>query len=340
MPLLITSLIGCGLRPKVVQGTSGEHHQGDDESPISESQDTSTSHDDHLLGTPETLDIMTWNIEEFPKRGEATIDAVIEVMESLQIDLVALQEISDIEAFERMVDQMPGWEGYVQSEWYAGLAYLYRTDSITVRANYEIYTTEEYWTAFPRSPQVMEFRFRSQEFVVINNHFKCCGDGLLEERDSWDEETRRMDATNLLKDYIDTHFSTDRVIVMGDLNDSLTDTPSNNVFDSLLNDSDNYRFADMEIAEGESTGWSFPSYPSHLDHILITDELFGTLDHEDAQVSAVNVEQMLFDGWREYEQTVSDHRPVAFRIPLMDECDPEPSKAAPASTFCEAGDSL
>ncbi len=41
MPMLITSLIGCGLRPKVVQGTSDEHHQSDDESPISESQDTS-----------------------------------------------------------------------------------------------------------------------------------------------------------------------------------------------------------------------------------------------------------------------------------------------------------
>ena len=81
-------------------------------------------------------------------------------------------------SFEQMVDQIPGWEGYVESEWYAGLAYLYRTDVIETGRNYEIYTTEEYWAAFPRSPQVMEFRFRAQDFVVINNHFKCCGDGL------------------------------------------------------------------------------------------------------------------------------------------------------------------
>jgi hypothetical protein len=34
------------------------------------------------------------------------------------------------DAFEQMADQIPGWEGYVQSKWYGGLAYLYRTDVI------------------------------------------------------------------------------------------------------------------------------------------------------------------------------------------------------------------
>jgi exonuclease III len=213
-----------------------------------------------------------------------------------------------------MVDQIPGWEGYVESEWYAGLAYLYRTDVIETGRNYEIYTTEEYWAAFPRSPQVMEFRFRAQDFVVINNHFKCCGDGRLDPDYSWDEETRRMDAIHLLKEYIDTHFAQSRVIVLGDLNDSLTDMAPNNVFASLLNDPDNYRFADMAIAEGDASEWSFPSYPSHLDHILITNELFEGFEHKDSRVSPLPVDEVFFDGWWDYEHNVSDHRPVALTL--------------------------
>ena len=278
----------------------------------------STEPKDMAFGTPDTLDVVTWNIEEFPKRGQTTVDGVLEILQGLDADLFALQEISDVDAFARMVDEMPGWEGYVDSAWYGGLAYLYRTSTIEVGRNYEIYTTEEFWAAFPRSPQVMEFRFGNQDFVVINNHFKCCGNGKLDQGDPWDEETRRMDATNLLKAYIDTHFSQSRVVVLGDLNDSLTDSAPNNVFTSMLNDPENYLFADMAIAEGETAAWSFPSYPSHLDHILISSALFDGFEHEDAAVLSLPVDEVFFDGWRAYERKVSDHRPVALRIPLVE----------------------
>jgi endonuclease/exonuclease/phosphatase family metal-dependent hydrolase len=283
-----------------------------------EESESSADQSDIGFGTDETLDVVTWNIEEFPKNGQVTVDAVVEILQGLDADIVALQEISDVAAFEQMVDQIPGWEGYVESEWYAGLAYLYRTDMLETGRNYEIYTTEEFWAAFPRSPQVMEFRFRGQDFVVINNHFKCCGDGRLDQDDPWDEETRRMNATNLLKEYIDTNFAQRRVIVVGDLNDSLTDMTQNNVFASLLNDPDNYQFADMGIAEGDNAGWSFPSYPSHLDHILISSELFDGFEHKDSNVLSLPVDEVFFNEWWEYERNVSDHRPVALKIAVPD----------------------
>jgi endonuclease/exonuclease/phosphatase family metal-dependent hydrolase len=127
-----------------------------------------------------------------------------------------------------------------------------------------------------------------------------------------------MDATNLLKEYIDTHFEESRVLVLGDLNDSLTDTPSNNVFSSLFNDPENYLFTDMGIAQGDAAQWSYPSYPSHLDHILISSELFDGFEHEDSDVLSLPVDEVFFDGWRDYERTVSDHRPVALRIALAE----------------------
>ena len=195
------------------------------------------------------MDIVTWNVEEFPKNGQSTVVAVAEILESMDVDLFALQEISGVPDFEQMVGQLPGWTSYMDSKWYGGLAYLYRTDAIEVVANYEIYTTEEFWTPFPRSPQVMEFRFAGDDFVVINNHLKCCGDGHLESGNSWDEEARREHAVSLLKDYVDLHFVDQKVLILGDLNDSLTDGREDNVFGSLLDDAEHYRFADMAIAQ-------------------------------------------------------------------------------------------
>lgn len=170
--------------------------------------------------------------------------------------------------------------------------------------------------AFPRSPQVMEFRFAGDDFVVINNHLKCCGDGHLESGNSWDEEARREHAVSLLKDYVDLHFVDQKVLILGDLNDSLTDGHEDNVFGSLLDDAEHYRFADMEIAQGSSDEWSFPSYPSHIDHILVTDELFESLESPSSLVSSILVDEWTFDGWRDYETTVSDHRPVAVKLNL------------------------
>ena len=280
--------------------------------------DTAEDQSGIQFGTDDTLDVVTWNIEEFPKNGQSTAATVLDILQGLDADIVALQEIADVESFKQMVDQVPGWRGYVDSEWYAGLAYIYRADTIAVQSHYEIYTTREFWRPFPRSPQVMEFRFKGRDFVMINNHFKCCGDGFIDRYEPWDEETRRMDATDLLKAYIDTHFAERSVIVLGDFNDSLTDTISHNVFASLLDDPDHYRFTDMGIAEGGSSGWSYPSYPSHLDHILISSGLFAGFEHLDSRVLSLPVDEVLFDGWREYEEAVSDHRPVGLRIAMAE----------------------
>ena len=120
----------------------------------------------------------------------------------------------------------------------------------------------------------------------------------------------------LLKDYVDLHFVDQKVLILGDLNDSLTDGNEDNVFGSLLDDSEHYRFADMAIANGSSNEWSFPSYPSHIDHIVVTDEIFEFLESPSSLVSSILVDELVFDGWRDYESTVSDHRPVAVKLAL------------------------
>tara|TARA_B100000609_G_C17053876_1_gene350455 strand:- start:126 stop:770 length:645 start_codon:yes stop_codon:yes gene_type:complete len=151
-----------------------------------------------------------------------------------------------------------------------------------------------------------------ENYLIINNHFKCCGDGIIDFDDTSDEENRRYKAINLIKEYIDNNFENKRVIVVGDLNDNIAEAPINNVFQEVLNDSINYSFADLEIAQGNSSEWSYPTWPSHLDHILITNELFQVLNI--SEVKTIKIDEYLDGGWNEYDQNISDHRPVAIKL--------------------------
>ena len=270
--------------------------------------------DELEFGTDSTFEILTWNIEWFPKNGQITVDYVTQIIQALEIDVLAIQEVSDTLLFNQMIDELTGYESYYQSGWFAGLAYIYKTDVIEINDIYEIYTTAPYWSPFPRSPMVMDMTYLGENILIINNHFKCCGDGYLDLDDPDDEETRRYLASNLLKEYIDTNFSNNNVIVLGDLNDILTDDTENNVFQMILNDTENYLFADMEIAAGNNSEWSYPWWPSHIDHILITNELFDEFENESSKVQTIKIDEFIDGGFDEYYENISDHRPVALKL--------------------------
>ncbi|MHC4261541.1 MAG: endonuclease/exonuclease/phosphatase family protein [Planctomycetota bacterium] len=288
---------------------------------------------DLSFGTEETFDMVTWNIEWFPKNGQLSINGVRDVIEALDADVLALQEIDDTDDLQDIVDSLPGYEAFYESSWFAGLAYVYDTSTVQVQSMYEIYTTSPYWSPFPRSPVVMELTFNGEEIVVINNHFKCCGDGFLDLTDPGDEEFRRMTASNLLKSYVDTNFADKRVIITGDLNDLLTDQPSNNVFQSFFDAPWDYSFADLAIAQGSSADWSFPNWPSHLDHVLITDELFEEFAATTGAIETIHVEDYLSGGWSQYDSTISDHLPVGIRLPVGDGTTSCTNQVASSETF-------
>jgi hypothetical protein len=132
--------------------------------------------------------------------------------------------------------------------------------------------------------------------------------------DPWDEETRRFDATNLLKEYIDLHLPDKNVIVLGDLNDVLTDVYENNVFQTILDDEINYLFADIEIANGSNSGWSYPSWPSHIDHIFITNELFDSFGNNSSMIQTIEIDNYMDGGFNAYDEIISDHLPVALML--------------------------
>ena len=266
--------------------------------------------DELYFGTDDALDIMTWNIEWFPKNDGITVDYVSQIIDGLDMDVLAIQEVDDIFLFTQMVDQLIQYDSYLESTWFAGLAYIYNSETVEINDIYEIYTSSPYWSPFPRSPMVMDMNFMGENYIIINNHFKCCGDNYLNDNDDGDEETRRYIASTLLKEYIDNNFSTKNVIVLGDLNDILTDNIANNVFQMIIEDSENYLFVDMAIAAGSSAEWSYPSWPSHLDHILITNELFDN----NSYVEVIRIDDFMDGGFSQFDQNISDHRPVGIKL--------------------------
>lgn len=264
------------------------------------------------FGTDYTLDIVTWNTEWFPTNGSATVNHVKNIVEALDAEIIAFQEIDNKNQFQNLINDLDDYNGYyISNDSYQGLAYLYHKNKIQVLDQYEIYTTN--WNEFPRSPLIMEFRFEDETYVIINNHLKCCGDGYLDPYDYDDEEGRRYRACKKLDTYIEDNFDNDRVILLGDLNDELTDREQDNVFKTFLDDEEHYLFADMSIAEGSSNSWSYPTWPSHLDHIMISNELFDIFNESASKCEIIKLDDY-FSSWNSYENNVSDHRPVGIKL--------------------------
>ena len=78
---------------------------------------------------------------------------------------------------------------------------------------------------------------------------------------------------------------------------------------------DEYEFADNELTLSPEY-WSYPTYPSHIDHILITNELFEVMNNSGSSTNTLRIEDYLTKGWSEYYSTLSDHRPVVIKLNL------------------------
>ncbi len=268
--------------------------------------------DSLFFGTDSTFEIVTWNIENFPKLNMITADYVVQIIMAIDADVFALQEIESSNYFDYVVnelneiDSLNAWEKYrANSAGYdMNIAYIYKSNFIEVDSIYEIYQDD--WYAFPRSPLIFELTYEELELVIIDNHLKAGGEP--------EDEDRREEASQKLQAFIDSTYSDVEVILVGDLNDDITEPEETNVFWNFISQPESYLFADMEIAEGSSSNWSYPGWPSHLDHILITNELFDEFSLPSSVIKTLKIDNYLEGGWNEYEDNVSDHRPVGLKL--------------------------
>jgi len=265
-----------------------------------ENKNIITSGNSIQFGTESTLDIVTWNIEHYPKNN-LTVSYLAELIDSMNVDIIAMQEIWGDGAsvsFENLKTKLDGWDGSRKS---SGLAYLYKTE-LTINSLTEINDLNE----IIREPYLLSLTWGGQNIYVINNHFKAFGGA--------ENEAERKIASEKIENYINEYLEDLNVIVLGDLNDELNDEESVNVFQNFINDASNFKFTDMDIAYSSSSNWSYPSWPAHFDHILITNELFDEFDNEGSSVQTIRLEEYFDNDWTEYENYISDHRPVGLRL--------------------------
>ncbi|MBS0001347.1 MAG: endonuclease/exonuclease/phosphatase family protein [Cyclobacteriaceae bacterium] len=248
---------------------------------------------------PSTFEIVTWNVREFPLLGEITIVALADIIRRADPDLIAFQEIVSEEDLESLTNLLQGWQAVILEVSDLNPAFLYKTSEVTLIGQ-PVSLFENEPEAFPRPPLLISVEHHSGiRMFLINIHLKCCSGS--------ENESRRRMAGILLKSYVDEKLPAEKVLILGDFNDEI-DAPGQpeNVFYDFLADSLNYRFLDMGIARGNPELWSYPSWPSHIDHFLATDELFA----ED-----LKTEVFAFDRCdAAYLDWISDHRPVMLRF--------------------------
>lgn len=256
------------------------------------------------VGTDSTMEIATWNMHNFPDNGEKSVDYYKLIIEKLDIDLYAVQEIADISSFKKLMSQLTGYDGLYSDDTY-GSSYqktgiIYRKDMVSVLSKEQIYTDKQY--EFPRPPLVLYLRVIKgssvYDFYLIVIHLKAYN--------GTEEIDRRRGAVKLLKEYMDNRISNEEekdYIVAGDWNDEITDDENSNSFSLLLNDSTDYRFLTLEIANDPLYS-SYPYKGSLIDHILISAQLFD--EYNNGSTTTLRIDTQI-DG---YFSNVSDHRPV------------------------------
>ena len=58
------------------------------------------------FGSFSTLDILSWNIENFPKNGNITINLLSNIIQGLNVDIIALQEIEGLASFNDLIESL------------------------------------------------------------------------------------------------------------------------------------------------------------------------------------------------------------------------------------------
>ena len=103
---------------------------------------------ENAYGSHETLDILTWNIEHFPKHNN-TIDTLSSIISELYVDIIALQEIESTSSLNQLTSNLDGnWISYRAGDdgGWGELSYLINTDEIGISIPpYTILNGQEYY---------------------------------------------------------------------------------------------------------------------------------------------------------------------------------------------------
>jgi endonuclease/exonuclease/phosphatase family metal-dependent hydrolase len=260
------------------------------------------------VGMDQTLEVATWNIENYPK-NDSTPAVLANLIASLDLDIVALQEIQDIAAFDELVARLRGYEGVLSSHTYGDgtyqkVGYVYRSELVSMTGAFLLFAQDGY--EFPRPPFKVDVTVdngsRSFTYTSIALHLKAGG--------GFEDRQRREGAVVLIEDYLRTAVDgsgNGNLMVLGDFNDTLSGAGAN-VFAPLTGAQDRYSVrTESNASDGDV---SFVPSSVLLDHIVTTAPLDAELPAGSAIIPRLDMQMTGYVG------QVSDHLPVIIRVPL------------------------
>jgi hypothetical protein len=333
--LLALALAGTGCKQGGIEGNDvggeGQPGSGDDDDDAGSSDDDGGTDDGDTdddgaaddgqddgpaddvvdpIGTDDAIDIAAWNIENFPADGN-TAALVADLITSLGIDLVAVEEIADLDAFDELIELLPDHEGLLSFHEYSPgefqkVGYIFRADLLEVDPDALLFEDDTF--QFPRPPFQVRVTVPGAvggpaEFIAIVLHLKA---GTAPE----DRERRRAAMVTLdqhVRGLVDA--GDENVILLGDYNEILTSEAGRDVFAPFLDATDLYAVQTDELAQAGAV--TFVPTGRMLDHIVTTTGFAESLSAGEAVIPPLDVEVP------DYVDRVSDHLPVAIALPIL-----------------------
>ncbi|MCW9708362.1 endonuclease/exonuclease/phosphatase family protein [Fodinibius salsisoli] len=274
------------------------------------------------------LETVTWNLEWYgaPKQGPEDdfqqAKNVLQVVDSLNADLYALQEISSQQAIDELTQFMPGYRGFVAEyvPYNQKMAFIYNTntiDSLSAGPITEVRDTYQeewgYYWASGREPLYFEFQFTTADgnegtYYAISIH------GKANTSDYQESYQRRQKAAEGLYHYLQDEKPDANIILLGDYNDDVDqsiyyeeqndervyqETP----YDEFVTDTENFSVITKKLSDNGIS--ASVNYDNIIDHITMSNELFD--NYIEGSVGVYEEAQGLISN---YGETTSDHLPV------------------------------
>ncbi|GIV54277.1 MAG: hypothetical protein KatS3mg039_0795 [Candidatus Kapaibacterium sp.] len=271
-----------------------------------------------------TFDVTTWNLLWFGTTDttigvankQRQFNSIRMALDSMRSDIYAFQEVTTAHVLDSLASTVQGaYTGYLAPiDQQQKMAYLVNRDVVSViESGLAVNGGSQAW-ASGRFPFRLTVRATiggvERKLVLFAIHAKATGDSTVAQED-W--QRRKTDAETF-HDYLNTFYTNDAVIVLGDFNDDVTIsvvTPNPTPYAVFVEDSANWRILTKPMSELGLRSYIGSSVNARmLDHIIVSNELFGAVHRTYLEAPNAFLSS--------YTTTVSDHLPVTVRIRLAD----------------------
>lgn len=255
-----------------------------------------------------SLDVGTWNLEWFgdltngPSNETTQYNNVKSALSAMKPDMMGFAEISDVVLFSKLITELKGYD-YTYSAFSGSqrMGLIVRAATFSISNSRDVLTQFNYeFAGRPPLEVILDVKGNKSpvdRIIVFVLHMKAFNDAT--------SYSRRKAGAEKLKEYIDSNYSSEYVIVLGDYNDDLDVSISSgnpSPYKNFVDDKINFKFPTMELTL--TTDHSTAGYSNMIDHILLTNEWFPYIETGKTKVMYLN------KYISSYSSNTSDHYPV------------------------------